>query len=104
MQPHSMSRPGAFRAFSAAAAAILAFALLLFAPSAGFALTVIQGGGQTYVAFEAERTPALVNGTPPFWAERAEAAASGGRALIADGPNSTGNSPHSFAQYSIRFA
>ncbi|HMO65567.1 MAG TPA: Ig-like domain-containing protein, partial [Verrucomicrobiota bacterium] len=35
---------------------------------------------------------------------RAEAGASGGRALIADGPNSTGNSPHSFAQYSIRFA
>ncbi len=86
--------------------AVLAAALWLAVatgPDAG-ATVIIQGSGASHLAFEAEANPTLINGTPTFWAAKAEATASGGQALIADGPNSTGDSPHSFAQYSIRFA
>lgn len=68
------------------------------------AATVIQSPGATYVAFEAEGNPNVIAGTPETWAAVADTGASGGSALAATGTNDTGGAPHSFAQYSIRFA
>ena len=63
----------------------------------------VQPVGTNYVAFEADGAVTLIAGTPETWVSTNDAAASGGTALYAGGNNSTGNSPHSFAQYSIRF-
>ncbi|MEO6567528.1 MAG: hypothetical protein ABIO94_02095, partial [Opitutaceae bacterium] len=68
------------------------------------AATILQGAAATYAAFEADTTANIIAGTPETWVSTNDASASGGRALYADGVNSTGNSPHSFAQYQIKFA
>lgn len=65
--------------------------------------TVLQGDGATHVAFEAESPTSLVAGAPENWIVTSDATASGGSSLIADGTTSTGDSPHSFAQYRIDF-
>src|SRR4051812_15437521 len=67
------------------------------------ASTVLQTKDATYVAFEAEEA-ALIAGTPENWTVYADNAASGKAALKIAGSNSTGDSPHSFAQYRIKFA
>ncbi|MCK6500851.1 MAG: hypothetical protein L6Q38_15350, partial [Nitrospira sp.] len=64
-----------------------------------------QSGSDTFVAFEAETVQAkLIAGTPETWERRSDGQASGGGSLVAGGTNSTGDSPHSFAQYQLRFA
>lgn len=68
------------------------------------AATIVQKAGDSYVAFEADTLPALTAGTPETWVSTNEPTASGGTALYAAGNNETGTSPHSFAQYSIKFA
>ncbi len=78
-------------------------ATLLTVPSLN-ATTIFQGGGANHVAFEAEGSGTVIPGTPETWTNVADSAASGGAALVADGTNSTGDSPHSFAQYRIRFS
>ena len=65
---------------------------------------VIQGAGENFVAFEAEVKAHLIAGTPENWVVKADATASGGGAIYADGTNSTSDSPHSFAQFQIKFA
>jgi len=55
------------------------------------------------VAFEAESATNLLAGTPENWVVTPDALASGGSALRADGVTSSGDSPHSFAQYQINF-
>jgi hypothetical protein len=85
---------------------ILALAALLsgWAASDAPAATFVQTAGSTYVAFEADSGAAtLIAGTPESWASTNDATASGGTTLFASGTNSTGTSPHSFAQYSIKF-
>lgn len=66
--------------------------------------TVQQSAGATSIAFEAENTHTIINGSPEIWQTTTDTSASGGRALVANGPNSTGDSPHSFAHYRLRFA
>src|SRR5438046_2405333 len=68
------------------------------------AVVIVQPAAATFVAFEADSTATIIAGTPESWVSTNDVAASGGTALYASGANSTGNSPHSFAQYSIRFA
>ncbi|MEO7678122.1 MAG: Ig-like domain-containing protein [Verrucomicrobiota bacterium] len=68
------------------------------------AATILQGAAATYAAFEADTTAKIIAGTPETWVSTNDAAASGGRALYADGVNATATSPHSFAQYQIKFA
>ncbi len=82
----------------------LALTVLLAAPFGLQGAKIIQGSGTSFIAFEAESTAALVAGTPENWKVVADAAASGGSALIADGTNSTGDSPHSFAQFQLNFS
>jgi len=66
---------------------------------------VLQGASDSFVAFEADGAAGkIIAGTPESWVSTNDVAASGGTALYASGTNSTGNSPHSFAQYSIKFA
>ena len=66
---------------------------------------VIQDPGTTFTAFEADGVKAtLLAGTPESWASTSDGTASGGTALISSGTNQTATSPHSFAQYSIKFA
>ena len=65
---------------------------------------MIQGSGGAAVSFEADTAATIIAGTPESWVSTNDASASGGTALYASGTNSTGTSPHSFAQYSIRFA
>src|SRR4030095_15440530 len=66
---------------------------------------VDQGASENFVAFEAEAEKAnLIPGTPEFWVRKTDTQASGGGAILADGPNDTATSPNSFAQYQIRFA
>ena len=66
---------------------------------------VIQDPGTTFTAFEADGVKAtLLAGTPESWASTSDVTASGGTALISSGTNQTATSPHSFAQYSIKFA
>ncbi len=81
----------------------LSLALLASCVSAQ-AAKVIQATGATHVAFEAESTSLLIPGTPENWVVKTDPNASGGAVLIADGTNSTGDSPHSFAQYDLNFA
>jgi len=85
---------------------IIAAAVLLagshFSPAR--AVTILQGATATYAAFEADTTPTLIPGTPESWATTSDGTASGGTALISSGTNQTATSPHSFAQYSIKFA
>src|SRR5687767_3091780 len=64
--------------------------------------TVFQAPNSTYVAWEAEDTSAIVNGTPTTWVATNDATASGSRALYAAGANGTA-APASFASYAIRF-
>jgi len=65
---------------------------------------VVQGAGEDYLAWEAETKATLVAGTPENWEVRADATANGGGAIHAAGSNSTGDSPHSFAQFRLKFA
>jgi len=67
------------------------------------AVTILQGGSATYVAYEADTTAAVIPGTPESWVSTNDVTASGGTTLYSDGVNATATSPHSFAQYSIRF-
>ncbi len=82
----------------------LALASLLTVPFGLQGAKIIQGSGSSFIAFEAESTAAIVAGTPENWKVTADAAASGGSALVADGTNSTGDSPHSFAQFQLNFS
>jgi hypothetical protein len=81
---------------------LLAIAVIMVPASS--AQTILQGTGSSYVSFEAESNVILIPGTPTSWAVRQEAGASGGAALIADGPNDVNSAPHSFAHYSIKFS
>lgn len=65
---------------------------------------IVQVSGDSFVAWEAEVKAKLIAGTPENWVFKSDAAASGGATLIIAGANSTGDSPHSFAQFSIQFA
>lgn len=99
-QPHSVAIKARGRL-----AASLAFLLATLTPrESSAALTVQQAPGASSIVFEAENTHAIINGTPEIWEAIADSAASGGRGLLANGSNSTGNSPHSFAHYRLRFA
>ncbi len=65
---------------------------------------VLQGSNETFVAFEADGAAAtIIAGSPETWVSTNDVTASGGTALYADGVNTTGTSPHSFAQYSLKF-
>jgi hypothetical protein len=68
------------------------------------AVTIVQSTGASYAAFEADTPATIIAGTPESWVSTNDVAASGGTALYASGTNNTGNSPHSFEQYSIKFA
>jgi hypothetical protein len=83
-------------------ACLLAGLTLAAALSHG-ASTALQATGANYVAFEAEAAT-LLPGTPETWAIKTDATASGQKFLRADGSNDTLTSPHSFAQYKIKFA
>ena len=61
-----------------------------------------QPAGRTYVAFEAT-TVTVVKGSTESWTSATVAGATDGTALYTSGTNSTGDSPHSFAQYQIQF-
>ncbi len=65
---------------------------------------IVQGSGQPFLAWEAESRASLIAGAPENWVVRADAAASQGRALASEGTTSSGDSPHSFAQYRLKFA
>src|SRR5689334_15485337 len=75
----------------------------LTSPSTFAASTAIQASGATYLAFEAENAQ-LIAGAPENWETKTDALASGGKALTIAGTNSTGDSPHSFAQFKVKFA
>ncbi|MCC7376669.1 MAG: hypothetical protein IT581_18565 [Verrucomicrobiales bacterium] len=81
-------------------AAALSMAACLNSPAG----IILQQTGAAFVAFEAENTTTRIQGTPETWETRSDSGASGGNALAAGGTNSTGDSPHSFAQYQIKFA
>ena len=68
------------------------------------AVVIVQPAAGTVVAFEADSTATIIAGTPESWVSTNDVAASGGTALYAGGNNNTATSPHSFAQYSIKFA
>src|SRR5207249_11924744 len=68
------------------------------------AVVIVQPAAGTVVAFEADSTATIIAGTPESWVSTNDVAASGGTALYAGGNNDTATSPHSFAQYSIKFA
>ena len=72
--------------------------------SAQSATIIIQKPNSNYLAFEAEGLATIIAGTPETWVSTNDAAASGGTALYASGNNETGTSPHSFAQYSLKFS
>ena len=78
--------------------------LLLLSGASGVHAAVVIQGGDPQVAFQAETAATLLPGKPENWVVKADATASGGGAIYADGTNSTGDSPHSFAQYQIQFA
>lgn len=80
----------------------LGFALLGI--PAGLGVTILPAASQGHVAFEAEDTSAILAGAPENWEVVTDGTASGSRAIYAGGSNDTGTSPHSFVQYSIRFA
>ena len=63
--------------------------------------TIFQAANSAYVAWEAEDTFSIVNGTPTTWAANNDPTASGGRALYAAGANGTA-APASLASYAIR--
>jgi hypothetical protein len=65
---------------------------------------VAQAACTDFVAWEAEKKVSIIAGTPENWEIQDLAGANQGRALTAAGPNSTADSPHSFAQYGVRFA
>jgi len=95
-----MKTPCRFRRF----VQLLAVGGLLAVACNTNATVIVQGSGSSYVAFEGDTTGTIIAGTPESWVSTNEPTASAGTALYADGTNSTGNSPHSFAQYSVRFA
>ncbi len=66
------------------------------------ATTIFQAANGTYVAWEAEDTFAITNGTPTTWVTTNDATASSSRALYGAGINGT-TAPASFASYAIRF-
>jgi len=99
-QPHSVAIVPKGR-WAAGLALLLA---AMAARESAAALTVQQAPGATSIVFEAENPHAIINGTPEIWESLADSAASGGRGLVANGPNSTGDSPHSFAHYRLKFA
>jgi len=64
---------------------------------------VVQGATDTYAAFSADGPVTLIAGTPETWVSSNIVEAAGGTALFIAGTNSTTDSPHSFAQYQVRF-
>jgi hypothetical protein len=78
-----------------------ALVAVLATHSAG-AGTHVQSTGASHVAFSAT-TATLTKGTPENWGLSNVVGAGGHVALYARGNNSTADSPHSFAQYSIQF-
>ncbi len=64
---------------------------------------VAQGQGEPHLAWSADGPVTLLQGTPETWVSSNIVSAVGGTALYASGSNSTGDSPHSFAQYQLVF-
>src|SRR5688572_9134407 len=81
---------------------LLVGCLLVCWPTAKAATIFQAANNSTYVAWEAEDTFSIVNGTPTTWVATNDATASGGQALYAAGANGTAT-PASFASYAIRF-
>jgi len=90
-----------FKSIITSLALILAWGLT--APPAHGA-TIIQAPGSSYVSFEAEGNPTVINGTPTVWVSTNDATASGGAALYIGGTSDNNTAPHSFAQYQIKLA
>ena len=63
----------------------------------------VQGPGESHLAWSADGPVTLLRGTPETWVSSNVVNAVGGTALYASGSNSTGNSPHAFAQYQLVF-
>jgi hypothetical protein len=55
------------------------------------------------VAFEGESATPLIPGSPQSWTVLADTTASGGSALQSQGAIDSASSPHSFAQYQVKF-
>ena len=81
---------------------VAALALTLFTPVIGYATTVYQAAGSSYIAFEAESIASITNSSPTFWVITNEATANGGKAIYQAGVNQTASSS-SFALYSLNF-
>src|SRR6185503_21018459 len=81
---------------------IILFAACFLAWPAARGATIFQAANSTYVAWEAEDTFSIVNGTPTTWVATNDATGSGNQALYAAGANGT-TTPASFASYAIRF-
>lgn len=64
---------------------------------------VVQGIGESGVAFSADGPVTLLKGTPESWVSSNVVNSVGGSALYSAGNNSTADSPHSFAQYQMVF-
>ncbi len=65
---------------------------------------ISQGSGQSFLAWEAEARVNLIAGSPETWVVKSDVTASGGSEITSSGTTSSGDSPHSFAQYRLRFA
>src|SRR3954464_14426609 len=90
---------------SSIALLLTGFISLVAFPASSLAVEVVlQGGGSSYVSFEAEKKPVFVNGTQTYWISTNDATASGGGALYIEGTTLNGTAPHSFVQYQIKFA
>jgi hypothetical protein len=64
---------------------------------------VAQTGADVYLAWEADTKANIKPGTPTSWDSLTVPDSSGGTALYGTGTASPGTSPHSFAQYQLKF-
>src|SRR5256885_5270420 len=67
-------------------------------------VVIVEAAAGSVASEEDGAAGKIIAGTPESWVSTNDVTASGGTALYASGANNTGNSPHSFAQYSIKFA
>src|SRR5688500_8565269 len=95
-----------FKKFLQATSVILALCL---APPGSRATTIVQSAGAQFIAWEAEDTDSISNlapapsPAPAVFTAPADATASGGKALYAQGPDQNTATPGSFATYKLRF-
>lgn len=84
---------------------LLGGALLLLAPAAPGAVTILQSSGANFVAFEAEANVSITPGTPTSFVITNDPTPSGSTALFTSGPLGAGTDfPRAFASYSIKFS